>query len=159
MGTRFKSSNPEHQIYEDHVTLHIEDDTELVTGIGPIERELPGNVKGLMCILDITSGVTGDALDLFDVFVQTRISAGVVTPVWVDVVHFTQHIGTDLATRLFAGINLNLIEALFDNAAALAAGAVRDVQGDLWRCRWDIVDGGGAGTHTWAFSVGIQPMG
>jgi hypothetical protein len=129
---------------------------ETATGTGTIEADMP-ETASLMCMLDVTAAAT-DVDDTLDVFIQTRVSAGLATPVWIDVVHFTQVLGNGGAKRYYAALGNLLGQAMFENGTALGAGALRNIVGDLWRCRWAIVDPG-AGAASFTFSVGITPMG
>lgn len=85
--------------------------------------------------LDLTAAAT-DAADTLDVYVQTTFDG----TNWVDIAHFTQMLGNGGTKRYFMKCNSTLAEASFENAAALAAGSVRNVVGTSWRARWTIVD-------------------
>jgi hypothetical protein len=153
---RFTSSHPEHQRYEDAVSLH-DSGQHFFLGTGTIVAEIP-QTASLLCMLDVT--LAGDAGDTLDVFIQTRQASPLLPPVWVDVVHFTQVDGNAVpangAVRHFCAIGNLLGEAMFENATLLAAGAFRNLCGDQWRCRWEPSVNG---TEDFTFSVGITPMG
>jgi len=97
--------------------------------------------------LDVTVSDT-DAGDTLDVFIQTTIDG----TNWLDVVHFTQVIGTDTAKRFVAKIVGTLAEAMYEVASALAAGSVRHILGKRYRARWDLVDAG-ADNASFTFSI------
>lgn len=147
--SRFKSSHPEHQKYEDAVVVQTSV-AELISTAGATTAEVPIG-RSLLAILNVTAAGTlvGDELD---VFLGTRIGG-----VWVDVVHFLKVLGNGGAQRIVAKISQDVAEAVFNNGAALAADTTRHVIGDLWRSRSVIVDGGG--THSFTYTVTIQPMG
>lgn len=147
MPPRFKSSFPEHQVYEDGKTLHASAE-ETATGTGTVEAVLP-NCRAVQCILE-TTAIGTLVGDTFDCIVQTYIG-----DTWVDVCAFTQLLGNDAdAAQVHYGkITAALAEAMFEDNAALAAGAIRNLIGTKWRCRWVF---GAAGAYT--FSVKIQPM-
>ena len=160
---RFKSSYPEHQVIEDWVCLH-PSGAETVTGQSGVAtyQEIPQNINAVMACLDLTNAgsLVGDTLD---VFIQTAFPAqrfaGSGNYHWIDVVHFTQLLGTQAADVLeFAKIAVALDQAHFEtvSGAALAAGAKRNVIGQYWRSRWVIADGGG--THAFTFEVMLYPM-
>lgn len=90
---------------------------------------------GIEFVLDVTSTAT-DVTDSFDVYIQTMID-GVN---WVDVVHFTQLVGTTGPKRYVARLYAGQAQAMFNNATGLGAALVRHILGDQWRVRWDIVD-------------------
>jgi hypothetical protein len=140
---RFASSHLEHQRYEDALSLHVTA-AETATGTGTIEADMP-ETASLMCMLDVTAAAT-DVDDTLDVFIQTRVSGGLAT------------LGNGGAKRYYAALGNLLGQAMFENGTALGAGALRNIVGDLWRCRWAIVDPG-AGAASFTFSVGITPMG
>lgn len=101
--------------------------------------------------LDVTAAAT-DAGDLLDVFVQTTLDG----TNWVDVAHFTQVLGNGGAKRHFMKINATEPQATFENATALAAGAVRNMVGTSWRARWVVVD---AGTVNVSFTFSVTAVG
>ncbi len=123
----------------------------LVTGTGDAVRlpQAPGYVFTLQTT-DLASAVD----DTLDVFVQTKLDG----TNWTDVVHFTQKVGngTDASRHVAKITPAALAEAMFEVGSALAAGAVRNLAGDEWRVRWDIV--AGAGTHAFTFSVSACRM-
>ena len=160
---RFLSMPPGLQapVYEDAQTLKPTSD-EAADSLDPAAPStvqpqvgLPNAGMAIVAILDVTQavGLVGDTLD---VYIQTRVSAGLATPVWVDVMHFTQVLGNGGVKRFYGKLNLATAETMFENASALAASAVRHFTGDLWRCRWKITN---AGAASFTFTVGIQPMG
>lgn len=157
---RFKSSYPEHQVYEDAVTLHaLAEETATDTG-SEVEAELPANCNAVVCHLHHNITATGDALDLNDVIVQTCLLDPDGTENWIDVCWFTQIDGAmAAAVDLFDKIVPALDQAHFDIVAdPIAADGKRHVVGRKWRVRWVITDGGGAGTHAFTFAVYLYPM-
>lgn len=84
--------------------------------------------------LDVTAAAAAVG-DTLDVFVQTLTAAGI----WVDVVHFTQVLGNGGAKRFVAKILAGASEAMFAPTTALNAGSVRNIIGDLFRMRCDVV--------------------
>lgn len=99
-------------------------------------------------VLDVTNADT-DAADTLDVTVQTRIAG-----LWLDVVHFTQVIGTDAAKRFVAKILASEPQTMYDVATALAAGSIRHIMGPEYAVSWTIVDGApGVGDQSFTFSV------
>lgn len=97
--------------------------------------------------LDVTAAAT-EAGDTLNVFVQTKIGDD-----WVDVVHFTEVIGTGGAKKYYAKQTAAGAETMFENATALAAGAIRNLIGSDWRCRWAIVDVATLANQSFTFSV------
>ena len=146
MGTRFRSSNPEHQIYEDDVCLHAEA-AEVLSAIDTVTGEIPGDCRSVLVYAHVEPTLAVG--DTFDLYVQTRVGT-----LWVDVVHFTQILGNGLDVDLFDKVAASLAEANFDVATALAADGARNIIGDLWRCRWIIA----GATPSFVFSVSIHPM-
>ncbi len=156
MPPRFASSFAEHQIYEDGQSLHaLAEEITAGAGVGTIEAEIPGDVRAVLCHCHHNITATGDNLDLIDIVVQTLIGDD-----WIDAVWFTQIDGVmAAAVDMFDKVCANLDQAHFDPANdPIAADGKRHVIGSKWRVRWVIVDGGGAGTHAFTFSVSIHPM-
>jgi len=115
-------------------TLHTSG-IETLTGTG-IEILTSDILNTATFELDIIATAT-EAGDTLDVFVQTYIAS---TAKWIDVVHFTQVLGTDGAMRFIGKIVSTLDEAIFEVGTVLAVDTVRHILGNRWRCRWDIVD-------------------
>jgi len=136
---RFKSSHPEHQIYEDAVSLigpAIHGIAAAENGIGTIEAVMPGDMRGVLAYAEVEpNSVVGDT---FDLYIQTLFTCSGV-PTWVDVIHFTQLLGNDAAVAMFDKIAISLDEGFFEIGTALAADAQRNLIGEKWRCRWDTV--------------------
>jgi len=158
MPPRFKSSNPEHQIYEDRVCLHpLGEEIAVGAGVGP-EHEIPGDCRAVLlhCHHNITA--TGNAGDLIDIVIQTAVLDGAGNDVWVDVCWFTQIDGImAAAVEMFDKVCASLNQAHFDIVAdPIAADGKRHVIGYKWRVRWNITDG--TGTHNFTFSVSLHPM-
>ena len=89
--------------------------------------------------------------DKLDVTIQTRIGA-----VWMDAVHFPQVLGDGGAKCHVEKLADQAAMAGFENAAALAAGDVRDIMGDAYRIKTVVVD---AGAASFSFTVVAKPMG
>ena len=158
---RFKSSYPEHQTYEDRVTL-LEEQT-LVTvgnGTGTVEAEIPCDSHAIVAILSGYSACNN--ADKLDVWVQTQLYAGddvngnpIYT--WCDIVHFVQVNGDDGAQTIVDKIMANWDEDDFLNVErGLAAGTKRHLFGRKYRVVWTITDGGGA--HSFQYGCSLQPM-
>ena len=123
------------------------------TGTTAVRLNPLGDVQAITFVMDVTDADT-NADDTLDVFVQTKCDG----TSWVDVVAFTQVLGNGTDTkRFFAKITNGGSQAMFENATALAAGSVRNLFGEEWRCRWDYTDGGGAGDAQFVFSVVAVP--
>lgn len=97
--------------------------------------------------LDVTATAT-EAGDTLNVFIQTKIGDD-----WVDVVHFTEVIGTDSTKRFYAKQLAGAAETMFEDATALGAAAVRNLVGSDWRCRWVIVDVATTSNQSFTFSL------
>jgi hypothetical protein len=97
--------------------------------------------------LDVTDAAT-EAGDTLNVFIQTKIGDD-----WLDVVHFTELIGSGGAKRFYAKQTVAVAETMFENGTALAAGAVRNLIGSDWRCRWAIVDVATTSNQSFTFSL------
>ena len=113
--------------------------------IGPVQN-VPGSHEALEAVLDVTAGAT-EASDTLDVTIQAFVGG-----VWVDVIHFSQVLGNAAVKRYFAKICGPEPQAMFEDAAALAAGSVRHLLSDSYRVKHTIVDGGGAAA-SFTFSV------
>lgn len=100
--------------------------------------------------LDVTVGES-TANDTLDVFVQTKVDDN-----WLDVVHFTQHVGNAGAKRYYSKVTPALATAEFEAGTALSAAAVRNFAGLEWRSRWEITDNSNSASFT--FSVTGAPM-
>jgi hypothetical protein len=112
---------------------------------------LPRGMQACVFMLDVTVDESTSA-DLLDVYVQTRFNG----EDWIDVVHFTQHLGNAGATRYIAKVTAALAEAEFLTSAALAAAGVRNLIGDDWAIRWTVVDDSTNASFT--FSVSACPI-
>jgi len=115
------------------------------------EVHIPGNWSGMAFVLDVTAAAT-DAGDTLDVKVQARCDG----TNYIDVVHFTQCVGNGGAKRHIAKISSSVAQAMFENAAALGAGNVRNLLAEVWRVAYAQVDADSNGTFT--FSVTACPM-
>jgi len=151
---RFLSQTPgnQHQTHEESRTLAAEA-ARAASGNTQTDFECIPDCSSVIGILTLTTGATGDALDLLDVYIQTYIH-----DTWVDVIRFTQIIGTDADDQYFAKIDKLVATVEFEIGTGLAAAAVRNLLGSRWAARWVVTDGAGAGTHTWTFGVDIQPV-
>ena len=151
---RFKSSNPEHQRYEDAVRIHqAVGGLEIATGDdGTNTVEIPSCPAVLVSMDVMPGGLVGDT---FDLYVQTRLNA---TSGWFDVVHFNQVLGNVGVTVLQHTVisPVAVAEPMFLTSAALAAGAERHIMGLDWRTRWEIVNAGAASFY---FNAFLTPMG
>ena len=152
---RFKSSHPEHQIYEDAVDLYLLADGpaggEIATGTGVREVEVPGDCQAILAHAAVAPALAVG--DTFDLYVQTLFTCSGVE-VWVDVIHFTQILGNGLDVDLFDKIAISLDQAHFEIGTALAADAQRNLIGEKWRCRWVIA----GASPAFPFTLSIQPM-
>lgn len=136
---------------QDAVTL-LSSTTRTATLSGSAAVRLPRPNRGVGFVLDVTAAATGVG-DTLDVFVQTLINGST----WSDVVHYTQVLGNGGAKRFVAKVTATDTQAMFENSAALAAGSVRNICGDQWRVRADVVDAGG-GVQSFTFSVTAIPF-
>jgi hypothetical protein len=146
---RFLSDLPGkgHQVYEAGVTLEAGTVARVATGNGE-SFEMP-TALGIAGILQTTALATlvGDTCD---VYVQTYVG-----DVWTDVIRFTRLLGNGTDAQVHIGkLCPGFAETMYDNSAALAESAIRDIAGLLWRARWVI-----AGTGSFTFSVKVQPVG
>ncbi len=128
---KFKSSFPEHQVYEDSVQLL--DGLNIVASGNGDTFQLPGDVRAVICHYTCTpDSVVGDSLDGY---LQTRFNlSGVAT--WVDVIHFQQFLGNDVTADLYDKIVASLDQAFFEIGTALAVDTQRNLMGEAWRARW-----------------------
>ena len=113
---------------------------------------MPDAPNAYVFVLDVSAAAT-EVDDTLDVTVQTMIDG----TNWIDVVHFTQVLGNGGAKRYIAKISAESSQTMFENATALAAGAIRNIVGNKWRCSWVQVDPGG-GADSFTFSVVGIPM-
>ena len=114
------------------------------TGATPV-----GNLGGyaaMVFILDVTAAAT-DVGDTLNVFIQTK---GHIAE-WLDVAHFTEVLGNGGAKTFVTKIETGTAVSEYETGTALAAAAARDIMGDTYRVRWDIVDSDADGSFT--FSV------
>ena len=143
---KFRSSNPEHQVWEDWELLHVLG-AETVTGNGAVEATLP-DCQAVVCMLETTAFGTLVG-DTFDCVVQTYFDGA-----WIDVCAFTQLLGNDAdKAQIHIGKVTAALAEVMSEDVALAAAAVRNLIGQKWRCRWVMA---AAGTYT--FTVKICPM-
>lgn len=119
---------------------------QTATSTGEAAVRLSDAPNGYVFIVDLTAAAD-DGDDTLDLFVQTKIGS-----FWVDVVHFTQMVGTDSASRYIAKVTGAVNTAEFENGTALGAAAVRNLIGDQWRVRFAIVDPTGSDA-SFTFSV------
>lgn len=118
------------------------------TGTGS-EVRTSSETRAIIATLDVTAAATA-AGDKLDVYIQTIVDG----TNWVDVIHFTQVLGNGGTKRYVDKIGQAQGQNAFEASASLAAGSARDLFGDAWRCRWDVVDTGAA---SFTFSVTILP--
>jgi len=88
--------------------------------------------------LDVTVAAD-DVDDTLNVFIQTKIGNKL-----VDIVHFTEVLGNGGAKTYIAKVVGGVSETMFENGAALAESAVRNLIGRAFLVRWVIVDPLGA---------------
>lgn len=93
-----------------------------------------------------------DVADTLDVFIQTRIGS-----TFLDVVHFTQVVGTDNAQVFIAKIAVGLVQAEYETGTALAENVVRHIFGDAYRVRWNIVDADADASFTFSVLASFIP--
>lgn len=141
-------------IYEPQTLQASAAQTATSTGTTPVyalpAMEKP--VNGVVFMLDLTAAAT-ESGDLLDVYIQTIYDA----TNWVDIVHFTQCAGNGGAKRYYVKVNADVAQAMFENGAALGAGAIRNLIGKQFRVRWTIVDAGTANA-SFTFSVTATPV-
>lgn len=116
------------------------------TGVSDSVR-LPDAPNGYAFVLDVSAAATEGA-DTLDLAVQTKLDG----TNWVSVVAFTQVTGNGGVKRHIAKVSSNGAQAMFENAAAFAAGSIRNLVGDEWRCSWAITDSG-TDNASFTFSV------
>lgn len=143
---RFKSSYPEHQVYEDWVDLHPEA-AVVASGTGTVIGEIPSDVRAVEVHAHVEPSLAVG--DTFDLYVQTRFD-----DLWIDVVHFTRVLGNGVDVDLYDKIVISLAQAHFEAATGLAADGKRNLMGDAWRCRWSV----GGATPSFVFSCSVHPM-
>ena len=91
-------------------------------------------------VLDVTA-VAADVDDTFNVYIDTSYDGGTT---WVNVVHFTQMIGTGSAEKHVANVHES-INSLIEVTMDAASGVVRNLNmGDRVRYRATVVDPTGA---------------
>jgi hypothetical protein len=112
--------------------------------------DIPGLFNAMAFVLDVTAAKT-DAGDLLDVKVQVRLDG----TNWVDVAYFTQVLGNGGAKRHIAKVFSDVTQAMFLDAA-LTAGNVRNILGQVWRVAYVQVDADNNGSFT--FAVTACPM-
>ena len=111
---------------------------------------IPGGFNGMAFILDVTAAAT-DAGDTLNVKVQCRLDG----TNWVDVASFTQVLGNGGALKHVAKVSADAAQAMFSDAA-LAAGNVRNLLGEVWRVTYTQADADSDGSFT--FGVTACPM-
>lgn len=111
---------------------------------------IPGKPTAVAFVLDVTAAAT-DAGDTLDVKVQCRLDG----TNYVDVCSFTQVLGNGGAKRHIGKINTDIAQAMFADAA-LAAGSIRNLIGEVWRVSYTQVDADN--NASFAFSVTACPM-
>jgi hypothetical protein len=109
-----------------------------------------GQPRAMAFVLDVTAAAT-DVGDTLDVKVQCRLDG----TNWVDVCSFTQVLGNGGAKRHIGKINADIAQAMLADAA-LAAGSVRNLQGEVYRVAYAQVDADNNASFT--FSVTACPM-
>jgi hypothetical protein len=112
-------------------------DTAYGTGNEVIDLTKAGPIKAIAFELNC-SVQAKDVGDTLDVYVQTSLDGGTT---WVDVVHFTQLLGnTGGAKVYYAKIAAVTALTMFETAAALTAGNVRDLIGTHLRAKYVITN-------------------
>jgi len=111
---------------------------------------IPGQPRAMAFVLDVTAAAT-DAGDTLDVKVQCRLDG----TNYVDVCSFTQVLGNGGALKHVGKINADIAQAMFADAA-LAAGSVRNLQGEVYRVSYTQADADNDASFT--FSVTACPM-
>lgn len=122
-------------------------DVRVESGIGDAMPQL-GEWDVLMLQLDVTDAEAASD-DTLDVFVQTTIDG----ENWIDIAHFTQVLGDGGPVRYVTKLVASAAETEFETGTALTAAAVRNLVGDQYRVRWDIVDGSEDSSQSFTFSV------
>jgi len=112
---------------------------------------IPPNAMGFaLKVLGSASSTTGT----LDLAVQTRLRG---STDYVDVLAFTQIATPTTALAYHYGkIVANSTQAMFTGASTLAAGAVRHMLGDEWRCRYTAT--APTSTINWTCEVTAIPM-
>lgn len=108
---------------------------------------LPDAPNGYAFILNVTAAAT-DVGDTLDVQVQTTLDGGTT---WTPIAAFTQCLGNGGAKTHIAKVSSDGAVTMFENAATLSAGSIRNLCGDQYRVRWVIVDADADASFT--FSV------
>lgn len=121
------------------------------TGVSDAVR-LPDAPNGYGFVFDVSAAATA-AGDTLDMKIQTKIDG----TNWLDVVVFTQVLGNGGAKRYIAKVSSNGAQTMFENGSALAAGSIRNLVGDEWRCAWSITDAT-TDDASFTFSVTAMPM-
>jgi len=119
-----------------------------VAGVGSGQSEIQKpRSMGAVCNveLDVTAAGVGGT-DTLDVYLQTKIGNA-----WVDVIHFTQIIGTVPSARYWNKLIADQEESEVDTSAALAVKTKRHIVGDEFRVRWDVA----GATSSFTFSVSM----
>jgi len=116
------------------------------TNIAGSAVHIPGTHGGMAFVLDVTAAAT-DAGDTLDVKVQCRMDG----TNWIDVASFTQVLGNGGAKRHVAKVSADAAQTMFSDAA-LAAGSVRNLVGEVWRVIYTQAD---AGTANASFTFGV----
>lgn len=144
---KFASSYPEHQVYDDGVTLAAAA-ARVADGNTQNDFEVVPDCSVLLLATRFTNAETL-AGDTCDVYIQTYLQDQ-----WVDVYRFTRVLGNG-ANALTYFYKLNPIIAMteFEIGAGLVALDVRDLLAERWAARWAI-----AGTGSFTFDVKIQPI-
>jgi len=107
---------------------------------------IPATHNGMAFVLDVTAAATA-AGDTLDVKVQCRLDG----TNWIDVASFTQVLGNGGAKRIVAKVSADAAQTMFADAA-LAAGSVRNLLGEVWRVTYAQVDDG---TENASFTFGV----
>ena len=152
--SRFISSHPEHQLYEDHKLLFPRTVMPTAAGYGSLADmvQLPSTTRALLLTLQVTAAAAGVG-DTLDAVVSTRIYYNGVAA-WIEVCAFPQVLGNGGALVHIDKLVVDLDQAAFQNAA-LAAGAKRHIFGDAWVA--GVTTAGGTAVFT--ASIDIMPMG
>ncbi len=170
---RFASTSPGHQVYEDTVMLFplaargAEAPANPAPGVQVTSNvfEIP-DCEAVLCSLNITVSATADVLDLLDVLIQTyvggqknRLTGAWAGGTWVDVCYFSQVTGATVAGQVEVAKITGVAAQALLVVVPLAVGNIRaGVMGQRWRAQYTPTDGAGGGTHTWTFSVSVQPI-
>ena len=117
------------------------------TNIASTPVSIPGTWNAMAFVLDVTAAATATA-DTLNVKVQVRLDG----TNWLDVCAFTEVLGDGGAKRHIAKINADIAQAMFENGAALTAGNVRNLLGEVWRVIYTQVDDA---TQDASFTFGV----